>query len=207
MSIESDWLRAWTPKKIKKTWDEKRDIQVWNLDPAYRKVADAVWSLGRSVLDIGCGGGIQYAAFQDFTSDLAYRGIDIHPGMVAYARAAFPGVWFDEGSATELPYEDNQFEVSLLRHILEHHKPEQAELVLKEACRVASQGLVILFFKPPHNQVTNSTRHRRVTVTHFSRKWVIDTLLTFGGITVSRKFILKTAHARNDQELWTINLF
>jgi ubiquinone/menaquinone biosynthesis C-methylase UbiE len=202
----NDWINAWSDEKLKATWDKKRADRAWHLDPAYYKVAMAVQRLGESVLDIGCGGGMQYAAFQDFTPYLAYHGIDIHPGMVEYARAAFPDVEFDQGDAAQLPYETNQFDVALLRHVLEHHTPEQAICVLVEAVRVARYGLVILFFKPPHVGNDNPSHHRRVTVTHFSREWLIDRLGAITDMTLLREFIPKTPHARNDQELWAINL-
>jgi ubiquinone/menaquinone biosynthesis C-methylase UbiE len=205
--IESDWVNTWSVEKIKETWDQKRASRVWRLDPAYREVAEAILSLGDSVIDIGCGGGMQCAAFQDFAPELVYQGIDIHPGMVEYARAAFPDVEFDRGNATDLPYEDNLFDVALLRHVLEHHSPDMARVILSEAIRVATKGLVILFFKPPHVGNDNPTRHRRVTVTHFSREWLIGRLSGLTDMSLSRKFIPRTPHARNDQELWTINLF
>lgn len=204
MNLEADWVKTWSAEKIKETWDKKRADRVWLLDPAYRTVAGAVRSLGDSVLDIGCGGGMQYAAFQEFAPDLAYRGIDIHPGMVDYARAAFPGVDFDRGDATHLPYETNQFDVTLLRHVLEHHPPERAVCVLTEAVRVACHGLAILFFKPPHAGADNRTRRRRVYVTHFSRQWLIDTLKSVADVSLEREFIPRTPAARSDQELWTI---
>lgn len=204
----NDWTKTWTEDKIKATWDKKRAEEIWTLDPAYHKVAAAVASLGESVLDVGCGGGIQYAAFQVFTPDLDYQGIDVHPGMIAYARQAFPGGRFDEGEASCLKYATSAYDVVLLRHVIEHHPPDYAVWILAEAKRVARRGLVILFFKPPHIGFVNRVRRRRVYVTQFSREWLMETLGQGADkMTVSRDFIARTPAALNDQELWTIDLF
>lgn len=202
-----DW-ESWSAATIKRVWDEKIAEEVWLHDPAYKLVTTAAIVMGKSILDVGSGGGIQYLAFQEFShKPVYYVGIDIHPGMVAYARAAFPKIRFDEGDARTLPYRDGQFEVVVIRHVIEHHPPDCAERILSEAVRVARFGVVMLFFKPPSQLVTgvNVRRGRRFYVNHYSAKWMTETLcLLSENCEIDVTYIpkSKTSLALNNQELW-----
>lgn len=203
-----DW-ESWSAATIWRVWDGKIAEKVWLDDPAYKMVATAATAMGRSILDVGSGGGIQYLAFQEFShKPIYYVGVDIHPGMVAYARKTFPNVGFYEGDARALSYHDNQFEVVVIRHVVEHHPPGCAESVLSEAVRVARRGVVVLFFKPPSQLRTgvNVKRGKRFYVNHYSAEWVTETLRSLSrNCKISTTYIpkSKTSPALNNQELWT----
>ena len=167
------WAKLWPADKVLQVWDEKIEQQAWLVEPAYRLVTDACIGCA-SVLDVGCGGGVQYAAFREFAPNVAYTGIDIHASMVAYAREAFPGVQFDEGDAMSLPYENGQFDGAIIRQVIEHYKPPWVRLLLAEAVRVTQNTLVIL------NRAVTEDIEGIVTLgnrggadwNHYGRRWL-----------------------------------
>lgn len=71
------------------------------------------------LLDLGCGNGRLYKRLQSLSVD--YTGIDISEELIEEARKKNPGVNFLIGSATDLPFKDNQFDkiisIAVLHHI------------------------------------------------------------------------------------------
>ncbi len=99
---------------------------------------------GRDVLEVGCGTGLVLLRIREFAR-LA-RGVDLSPGMLAKAQAR--GLDVSLGSATELPFEANSFDVSCSFKVLAH-VPE-IEKALSEMARVTRPGGVVLaeFYNP-----------------------------------------------------------
>ena len=94
-----------------------------------------------SALDVGCGtgGNLRMLRSQSFTR---VAGVDISPDAVRYCRRkGFGDVVL--GSAQELPFPDESFDVILLTDVLEHVEDDVA--ALREAGRVlGSRGLLIV---------------------------------------------------------------
>ena len=63
---------------------------------------------GRDVLEVGCGTGLVLLRIREFARQA--RGVDLSPGMLATAQAR--GLYVTLGSATELPFDSNQFDVT-----------------------------------------------------------------------------------------------
>jgi ubiquinone/menaquinone biosynthesis C-methylase UbiE len=98
----------------------------------------------RDVLEVGCGTGLVLMRIRDFARRA--QGVDLSPGMLEKAKAR--GLDVQLGSATELPFESNQFDVTCSFKVLAH-VPE-IEKALSEMARVTRPGGVVLaeFYNP-----------------------------------------------------------
>jgi ubiquinone/menaquinone biosynthesis C-methylase UbiE len=99
---------------------------------------------GRDVLEVGCGTGLVLSRIREFARSA--RGVDLSPGMLE--RAKQRGLDVTLGSATELPFEADQFDVTCSFKVLAH-VPE-IEKALAEMARVTRPGGVVLaeFYNP-----------------------------------------------------------
>lgn len=141
----------------------QKDIQreFWNLDKAGRRmpdhpvvaaafnpladiVAKQVPDASKaSVLDVGCGNGfLSYALEARFQRvvglDFSEKMLEINPIKEKV-----------HGSATEMPFEENSFDVVVSSHLLHHLVPEDREKTLREMQRVARHAIVS--FEPNRN--------------------------------------------------------
>lgn len=90
-----------------------------------------------SVLDVGCGAG---ALLRGCASrGIAARGVEASAERVAALHSE--GLSVEHASATQLPFDDGEFEWVTLRHVPHHLADPRA--ALHEAARVASRGLLI----------------------------------------------------------------
>jgi len=102
---------------------------------------------GASLLDVGCGPGVSYENLKKAgRDDVRYTGVDISDGMVAACRDLFPEGDFQQGSADDLPFDDDSYDVVLLRHVLEHALGYEREIA--EAVRVARDRVLIVMWRP-----------------------------------------------------------
>jgi ubiquinone/menaquinone biosynthesis C-methylase UbiE len=97
---------------------------------------------GRDVLEVGCGTGLLLERMAQFSRSA--RGVDLSPGMLEHARSR--GLEVDEGSATDLPYEDERFDVVCSFKVLAHVRDIGDALL--EMSRVTRPGgtLVLEFY-------------------------------------------------------------
>ena len=94
---------------------------------------------GGDVLEIGCGTGLIMDRVQQFAKSV--RGIDISPGMLEHARRR--GLDVTEGSATELPFKDEEFDCVYSFKVLAHIG--EIDKALSEMARVTKPGGYIVF--------------------------------------------------------------
>ncbi len=104
----------------------------------------ARFGLGRDVLEVGCGTGLVLLRIREFAR-LA-KGVDLSPGMLERAQAR--GLDVQLGSATDLPFEPNKFDVTCSFKVLAH--VPDIERALSEMARVTRPGGVVLaeFYNP-----------------------------------------------------------
>lgn len=93
------------------------------------------------VLDIGFGGG-EYCA-QLSARGFAVEGIDISTTAVKFAKTKFPDIQFHEASATDLPFNDDSFDVILCLGIFEYMSEQEVEKSISEIFRVLSKNGVV----------------------------------------------------------------
>jgi ubiquinone/menaquinone biosynthesis C-methylase UbiE len=99
---------------------------------------------GKDVLEVGCGTGLVMLRLQKFARSV--KGVDLSPGMLEKAKArGLDGV---VGSATDLPFPDESFDVTCSFKVLAH-VPE-IEKALDEMTRVTRPGGVVIaeFYNP-----------------------------------------------------------
>ena len=95
---------------------------------------------GKTVLDIGCGIGMNFRPLID--EGLQVTGLDASPYMLDIAEKKF-GKRADlhRGNAEDLPFDDNAFNYACLTNTLEF--VEDPQQVIEEACRVTRDELYI----------------------------------------------------------------
>ena len=101
---------------------------------------------GLKLLDFGCGPGTISVGPADRIAPGEFHGIDMEESQIELARAAasaggHENMVFHVGSASELPFEDNSFDVAHCHAVLMHIPETQA--VLTEVKRVLKPGGII----------------------------------------------------------------
>lgn len=99
---------------------------------------------GERVLDLGCGNGRFYEIIKEKGAE--YVGIDVSEKLIDLAKDKFPGVHFQTGEATDLPFADEYFDKIYAIALLHHIPSNDLRLrTLAEAKRVLKKkGLLIL---------------------------------------------------------------
>jgi len=106
------------------------------IDRFYGKVGELVAPLApATVLDAGCGEGETLERLGGVL-DGSVTGVDLNPESVDYAARRIPGGSFRVADLTDLPFDDDSFDLVLCLEVLEHipgPKPALAEL--SRVCR------------------------------------------------------------------------
>lgn len=99
---------------------------------------------GKDILEAGCGTGLLLEKAERFARTAT--GVDLSAGMLAKARAR--GLEVTQGSITQLPYEDECFDLVYSVKVLAHI--EDIEMALTEMARVTRPGGYVLaeFYNP-----------------------------------------------------------
>ena len=96
------------------------------------------------ILEIGCGPGALAGALHRWYPNAELFAIDRDSSFIKFAKENEGGVEFYEGDATDLPFEDNYFDVTISNTVCEHIEPKafyaEQKRVLKEngVCLVLS---------------------------------------------------------------------
>ena len=96
------------------------------------------------VLDVGCGTGSQLELYQRYKCDL--YGIDLSPSMLEMARERLGDTAkLKHSNATNMPYEDNKFDLVISMLSLHEMSPETRSAIMNEVKRVLkSNGRILL---------------------------------------------------------------
>ena len=107
---------------------------------ARRIIADMVKKNSRSLLDVGCGIGLDYDYYRD--SNVRYYGVDITPKFVEAAKQR--GVPAEVGDVLNLRFKDGEFDTVYCKDLLIHLSPGDWRVALKEMARVAAKQIITL---------------------------------------------------------------
>ncbi len=124
---------------------ETRNPVARHLVTGFLKELDAQvrWSSATSVLDVGCGEGIGTVRMAGVLPAARVVGLDVaDPGLlVEWEKRAHQNVEFVAGSAYDLPFEDDSFDLVSAIEVFEHlERPERA---LAEMARVSRRGILL----------------------------------------------------------------
>lgn len=125
------------------------------------------FGINKKTLEIGCGTGIILAKVAEFTKES--WGVDLSSGMLEVARGK--GLNVKEANATELPFKDNEFDITYSFKVLAHiPEIEKAIAEIKRVTKV--DGKLILEFYNPYSFkfITNriSKNHEKVYIRYDS---------------------------------------
>jgi len=113
------------------------------------RIYDALKTYGhKTLLDVGCGLAIDYEYCRDI--QIEYSGVDITESFVLTAQQKYPGVEIKVGRIQDLPFENEEKDIVMVRSVFEH-LPE-FEPALTELTRVAKHLVVIGWFLPPTDE-------------------------------------------------------
>ncbi|MDQ2701031.1 MAG: class I SAM-dependent methyltransferase [Actinomycetota bacterium] len=104
-----------------------------------------------SVLDVGCGTGVVATRLADAGYDVT--GVDPSAGMLEHLRENDARVTAVQGSATELPFEDSGFDLTMCVAVMHHiADPHAVHAALGEMVRVTRPGgLILVWDHNPRN--------------------------------------------------------
>jgi len=115
-----------------------------------------------SILDVGTGTSIPIHVFADFFPDIQYETVDV---VDIRKRKKLP---FTIYSGTILPYDNTEFDVSILNETLHHC--EDPQTVLSEAHRVAKLVYVIEHFPKPNINISDLIQTELDALANFDMK-------------------------------------
>jgi SAM-dependent methyltransferase len=168
------------------------------------RLAQIVMSLGETLLDVGCGPGAMWTHFEPHRGRFSWTGLDTTQQMLDVAHQQFPDVPVFCGDSGSLPFENDQFDVVLLRHVLEHQPPWLMERSLAQALRVAKRAVVVDFYVPPSRGDQRFTH--RVGENFLETQWTEADLkapISNAGWQVQARFNITPAMEDRD-EIWVL---
>lgn len=77
----------------------------------------------KRLLEIGCGPGALAQSLSRWYPETQVLGMDRDSNFIEFARKTAPNIDFIEGDATELPYENDSFDVTISNTVAEHIEP------------------------------------------------------------------------------------
>lgn len=157
--------------------------------------AQVRWSNASSVLDVGCGEGIGTVRMASVLPEARVVGLDVgDPGLLAeWERRSGGNAEFMTGSAYELPFEDDTFDLVAAIEVFEHlERPARA---LEEMARVSRRGLLLSVPWEPVWRGVNMAAGRYVRdygntpghINHWTRQQFVALAATAGDVVAVRR--------------------
>lgn len=184
-------------KKYEKWWDNKVVNESYCTMDNFRKILDRNPSryeylklieevIPTSILDVGCGLGLDYVMYKEYFPNMEYHGIDICEGFIKENKKNFPETDFRVARIQDLPFENNSIDLVTCRGVLEHiPEPESA---IKEMARVAIKHVAIIWFLIPQEKetikITQSGFYRNIYSEDRIMKCLKDNGLRYGYDTI-----------------------
>ncbi len=106
----------------------------------------------QDMLDVGCGYGEKIEIHKDLI-EREITGLDMD--VLRLKEAEKRGIKTVSGSALDLPFEDNSFDLVTSFHVIEHIKPGQVNIFIKEILRVLRPDGHFVIITPNRRRVTS----------------------------------------------------
>ena len=135
--------------------------------------ADEIPSVPLRILDVGCGTGANIKMLSQFGEA---EGVDVSDDALEFCRKK--GLKVEKGTAEELPFADESFDLTTALDVIEHLDDDVAGL--KEMYRVTRKGGRSLIFVPAFMWlwgVQDDISHHRI---RYTKKQIVDRLKTAG---------------------------
>lgn len=150
---------------------------------------------GSSFLDIGCGAGYNLLKARE-ELNCTVTGIDPSPGSHGVGRFSGTGVELEilQGSAENLPFEENSFDVIFCSHVLEHVTDEDKSL--EEIKRVLKGGGVLIIGMPTALMSWISYFSIMTFTTHIQVLFFFKSLFKKDVLTRFRRIFIPDSHSK-----------
>ena len=138
---------------VAKRYDLINDLLSLGRTKAWRKLATKIINPkpGMKILDIAAGTGSSSRPLKDFGADVVP--LDFSKGMLDAGKMRHPDLPFTQGDALNLPFAENEFDVTTISFGLRN--TSDVMKALKEAFRVTKSGgrIVVVEFSHPSNKL------------------------------------------------------
>ena len=130
-----------------KFWEAKTDLDFMRADPDEAnhplrvRMGEEAARVGGKVLDIGCGTAIDYPRLRDL--GLEYWAIEPIPKFITRARELHPEIRILQERVWDIPFEDDTFDVTWMKGVVQHLPPGTYLEALDEAWRVTKTLLMV----------------------------------------------------------------
>lgn len=140
----------------------KNPIQKFFIKNFYSSLISLVKPLKpTTILDAGCGEGFTMDKLSKNGIGKKIEGVEYSKDALVLGRRLFPNLTFKEGSAYELSYKDNSFDLVICTEVLEHlGNPSKA---LREILRVSKKYLIISVPNEPLFMISNFLRGKNLS--------------------------------------------
>ena len=138
--------------------------------PARKIVYEETERLGDSVLDVGCGTGIDYEEF--ILRGIEYTGVDITPQFIDNFKGRRPEADVSVHSSLNLPFPPESYDVVYAGGMIQHMHPDDYPLAVKAMWKICRRGLILTtskFFTKRMN-VIQMVRKGKVYDNHYGMK-------------------------------------
>lgn len=139
----------------------KNPIQKFLINNFYSSLISLVKHVApQTILDAGCGEGFTMDRLAKFGLGKKIEGVEYSKDAIMLGKKLFPNLTFKQGSAYDLPYKGNSFDLVICTEILEHlDVPPKA---LKEALRISKKYVLISVPNEPFFMLSNFIRGKNL---------------------------------------------
>lgn len=140
----------------------KNPIQKFLINNFYSSLISLSRSLEpTTILDAGCGEGFTMNKLKENGIGKKIEGVEYSKDAIQLGKKLFPNLTFKEGSAYDMPYENNSFDLIVCTEVLEHL--EDPKKAIRELLRVTKKYLIISVPNEPLFMISNFLRGKNLS--------------------------------------------